>query len=38
MKPDEQSEKVEICRENLWNNIQLKGPHRQKQTQEKNLK
>ena len=24
--PEEQSEKVESCRENLWNEIQLKGP------------
>ena len=26
MRPEEQSEKVESCRENLWNKIQLKGP------------
>ena len=31
---EEQSEKVESCRENSWNEIQLKGPSRQKQTQE----
>ena len=24
--PEEQSEKAESCRENLWNEIQLKGP------------
>ena len=27
MRPEEQSEKTESCRENLWNKIQLKGPH-----------
>ena len=26
MRPEEQSEKAESCRENLWNEIQLKGP------------
>ena len=26
IRPEEQSEKVESCRENLWNEIQLKGP------------
>ena len=26
IKPEEQSEKAESCRENLWNEIQLKGP------------
>ena len=36
MRPDEQSEKTESCRENLWNEIQLKGPQRQEQTQEQN--
>ena len=25
IKPEEQSEKAESCRENLWNEIQLKG-------------
>ena len=25
-RPEEQSEKAESCRENLWNEIQLKGP------------
>ena len=26
IKPEKQSEKTESCRENLWNEIQLKGP------------
>ena len=26
IRPEEQDEKAEICRENLWNEIQLKGP------------
>ena len=26
LRPEEQSEKAESCRENLWNEIQLKGP------------
>ena len=26
IKPEEQSEKAESCRENLWNEIQLKEP------------
>ena len=26
IRPEEQSEKVDSCRENLWNEIQLKGP------------
>ena len=26
MRPEGQSEKAESCRENLWNEIQLKGP------------
>ena len=26
VRPEEQSEKAESCRENLWNEIQLKGP------------
>ena len=30
IRPEEQSEKMESCRENLWNEIQLKGPYRQK--------
>ena len=38
MRPQEQSEKAESCRENLENEIQLKGLQRQKQTQEQNKK
>ena len=30
IRPEEQNEKAESCRENLWNEIQLKGPQRQK--------
>ena len=30
LRPEEQSEKAESCRENLWNKIQLKGPQREK--------
>ena len=26
VRPEEESEKTESCRENLWNKIQLKGP------------
>ena len=26
IRPEEQSEKAESCRENLWNEMQLKGP------------
>ena len=26
MRPEEQSEKAESCWENIWNDIQLKGP------------
>ena len=26
IRPEEQSEKTESCRENLWNEMQLKGP------------
>ena len=26
IRPEEQSEKAEGCRENLWNEIQVKGP------------
>ena len=26
IRPEEQSEKAESCRENSWNEIQLKGP------------
>ena len=36
MRPEEQSEKAERCPENLWNEMQLKGQDRQKQTQEQN--
>ena len=36
IRPEEQSEKTESCRENLWNKIQLHGPQRQKQTREQN--
>ena len=35
---EEKSEKAESCRENLWNEIQLKGPQRQKQKQEQKKK
>ena len=35
---EEQCEKTESCRENLWNEIQPKGPQRQKQTREQNKK
>ena len=38
IRPEEQSKKAEIFRENLWIEIQLKGPQRQKQTQEQNKK
>ena len=30
IRPEEQSEKVDSFGENLWNEIQLKGPQRQK--------
>ena len=30
IRPEEQNEKAESFRENLWNEIQLKEPHRQK--------
>ena len=26
IRPEEQSQKTESCQENLWNEIQLKGP------------
>ena len=26
IRPEEQSEKAETCRENVWNEIQLRGP------------
>ena len=38
MKPEEQSGEAESCRENIWNEVQLKGPYRQKQSQEQNKK
>ena len=38
IRPEEQSEKAESCRENFWSGIQLKGSLRQKQTQEQNKK
>ena len=38
IRPEEQSEKAECHRENLSNDMQLKGPSRQKQTQEQNKK
>ena len=38
IRPEEQIEKAESCRENLWKEIQLKGPQRQKQAQEQNKK
>ena len=38
LRPQEQSKKTESCRENLCNEIQWKGPQRQKQTQEQNEK
>ena len=28
IRPEEQSEQAESCRENLWNEIQLKGPQK----------
>ena len=38
IRPAEHSEKTESFRENVWNEIQLKGPYRQKKTQEQNKK
>ena len=38
LRAEEESEKAESCRENSWNEIQLKGPKRQKYTQEQNKK
>ena len=38
IRPEGLSQKMESCLENLWNEIQLKGSHRQKQTQERNRK
>ena len=34
-RPEEQSEKMESCRENSWSEMKLKGPSRQKQTKDK---
>ena len=36
IRPEEQSEKMESYREDLWNEIHLKGPQKQKETQEQN--
>ena len=30
IRPEEESENTESCKENLWNKIQLKGPQRGK--------
>ena len=38
IRQEEQSEKAENCRGNLWNEVQFKGPERQKWTQEQNKK
>ena len=38
IRPEEQSEKAESNLESLWNEIQLKGPQREKQTEEENKK
>ena len=38
IRPEEQSEKMESCRENSWNGIQLKGTKRQLEIQEQNRK
>ena len=32
LRKEKQSERAESCQDNLWNEIQLKGPERQKQT------
>ena len=37
-RPEEPSEETYSYRENLWNEIQLKVPERQEQTQEQNKK
>ena len=36
IRPEEQTVKTESCRDSLWNEIQLKGPQRQKPTREQN--
>ena len=38
IRPEEQSENAESCQESLWNEMQLKGPHKEEQTQEQNKK
>ena len=38
IRPEKQSEKIESCPENLWNEIQFSKPQRHKQTQEQNKK
>ena len=38
IRPEEQSKKAESCKENLWNEMQLKGPQRQIDIQEQNKK
>ena len=35
IRPEEQRDKVERCRESLWNEMQLKGPQRKTQEQNK---
>ena len=35
MRPEEQSEKTERCRKNLWNEIQLKDRNRHQKEKEK---
>ena len=36
IRPEEQRKKAESCLEKLWDEIQLKGPKRETQTQEQN--
>ena len=36
IRPEEQREKAESCRENLWNEIELKGPHTKNRNRHKN--
>ena len=38
IRPEELSKKAEICQENFWNEIQLKGPQRRRQTQDQDSK
>ena len=38
LRPKEQNVKAKSCRENLWNEIELKRPQRQKQTRERDKK